>query len=391
MTDFQKLKNTNGEKEMEKFYKLACLLCLFLVASGTLWAQNMERYITLTVKSGAQIKLGFYAADASTQILIKSGEDVLEPAFGEATNAKDYLTKTVTPTTDKITVYGDLQGFDCKKNGENITELEANNTELTDLKCYQNKIAKLDVSKCAKLEVLLCYENELEELDVTHNLELLNLGCKNNKISKLDVTKNTKLEKLLIRDNNISKLDISQNKKLFWLYCSSNPLSTQELDNIYCNLPDRVSEDKIGLIGALFNDKDTRSDVVLATNKANASNKNWRVCYNNDKPIPDTKGKYVCGSNPGGGQPSDPEALVETATLAGISIAPNPFTTQLKIRNDEALNARYELLNTLGIVMRAGALQGTETTLNTADLKVGAYLLRIVSDNKSQTLHVVKE
>lgn len=84
-------------------------------------------------------------------------------------------------------------------------------------------------------------------------------------------------------------------------------------------------------------------------------------------------------------------AAVESVLLAGISVAPNPFSSLLKIKNSEAINARYELVNNNGVVVRSGILQGAETQLNTEALKTGVYLLRILSDNATRTLHVVKE
>ena len=89
-------------------------------------------------------------------------------------------------------------------------------------------------------------------------------------------------------------------------------------------------------------------------------------------------------------EPPTPNAI-ENVLLAGISIAPNPFSSLLKIKNDKAINARYELVNTNGMVMRKGSLQGTATVLNTEELKAGVYLLRIFSDKTSKTLRVVKE
>ena len=81
-------------------------------------------------------------------------------------------------------------------------------------------------------------------------------------------------------------------------------------------------------------------------------------------------------------QAENPTA-VEDVLFAGIWVAPNPFSSQLKIENKEALNARYELVNMNGEVVRSGALQGAETVLKTEELKAGAYLLRILSKQLS--------
>lgn len=82
---------------------------------------------------------------------------------------------------------------------------------------------------------------------------------------------------------------------------------------------------------------------------------------------------------------------VEDAALESMVVAPNPFTSQLRISNPEGVEARHELVNTNGVVVRDGALQGVETVLNTENLNTGVYLLRLLSGTSSKTLRVVKE
>ncbi len=82
---------------------------------------------------------------------------------------------------------------------------------------------------------------------------------------------------------------------------------------------------------------------------------------------------------------------VEDAALESMVVAPNPLTSQLRISNPEGVEARYELVNTIGVVVRGGALQGVETVLNTENLNAGVYLLRLLSGTSSKTLRVVKE
>ena len=85
------------------------------------------------------------------------------------------------------------------------------------------------------------------------------------------------------------------------------------------------------------------------------------------------------------------ETPVTDAQFAKVQVVPNPFALQLKIKNEEAVNARYELINTNGVVVRSGALQDVETVLNTEDLAAGVYLLRILAGSETKTLRVVKE
>ena len=89
--------------------------------------------------------------------------------------------------------------------------------------------------------------------------------------------------------------------------------------------------------------------------------------------------------------PDNPNA-VEEALFANISVAPNPFSSQLRISHKEAINVRYALLDAKGTTLIQGVLEGAETTLNTENLKAGIYLLRLSADNgATKTITVVKD
>ena len=87
----------------------------------------------------------------------------------------------------------------------------------------------------------------------------------------------------------------------------------------------------------------------------------------------------------------DQGGAVEDALLAGIAVAPNPFSAQLRIQNPEELTARYELVNASGVVVRAGALSGSETLVDTEALVSGLYFVRITAQNGAQkVVRVIK-
>ena len=71
------------------------------------------------------------------------------------------------------------------------------------------------------------------------------------------------------------------------------------------------------------------------------------------------------------------ENAVEDALLAHITVAPNPFSSQLRIVNPEGIAVRYELVTLTGSVVRAGALEGTETMVDTETLPAGLYFVRL--------------
>ena len=90
-------------------------------------------------------------------------------------------------------------------------------------------------------------------------------------------------------------------------------------------------------------------------------------------------------------EPEKPGTAVEDVVLAGISVAPNPFTSQLRIVNPEGVVGRYTLVNTLGGVVRSGALSGTEVFVDTEALPAGLYFVRVTGQNgATRVLRVVK-
>ncbi|MGP1461582.1 MAG: hypothetical protein ACTTKF_08405, partial [Bacteroides sp.] len=80
------------------------------------------------------------------------------------------------------------------------------------------------------------------------------------------------------------------------------------------------------------------------------------------------------GNNGGTWQPQKPRTAVEDAVLASFAVAPNPFTSQLRIENPEGVAAHYELVNASGLVVRSGAFSATEVFVDTEALPQGSIL-----------------
>ena len=284
---------------MKKVVLFFALIVGILVSASTMQAQtvNMSRYITLTVKSGNNILLCFKAAAAGTPIRIVSGSNTYDitadtdlPVDPDAYSAGD----------NKMTVYGNLTGFDCSQNDYDITAIDvSHNTQLTELDCFRNDISSLDVSKNTQLERLSCGSNNLTSLDVSKNTQLTKLYCGSNKLTTLDVSKNTKLERLSCYKNRLSSLDVSKNTQLKTLHCHGNNFSTQALDAIYCALPARLPSDNAQIFPLDESSPISEQNMVTATNAANASAKKWKVQkYNgSDNPNITTTGTYVCQVN----------------------------------------------------------------------------------------------
>lgn len=85
------------------------------------------------------------------------------------------------------------------------------------------------------------------------------------------------------------------------------------------------------------------------------------------------------------------ENAVEEALLAHISVALNPFSSQLRIVNPEGIAVRYALVTLTGSVVRAGALEGTETMVDTETLPTGLYFVRLKAQGGARkTLKISK-
>ena len=102
-------------------------------------------------------------------------------------------------------------------------------TRLESLRCNDNNLKELDLSKNTKLQIIDCGNNDLTSLDLSNNTDLETLDCSGNtKLSGLNVSKCKNLETLGCPTCKLSTLDLSNNPDLRVLICSEN--SIKELD-----------------------------------------------------------------------------------------------------------------------------------------------------------------
>ena len=115
--------------------------------------------------------------------------------------------------------------------GKNISSLKGLEyfTALTDLRCFDNQLTTLDVSKNTALTYLDCGNNQLTALDVSKNTVLKELRCDNNQLTSLDVLRNTALTSLSCSINQLTALDVSKNTALTWLDCGNNQLTALDV------------------------------------------------------------------------------------------------------------------------------------------------------------------
>ena len=146
-----------------------------------------------------------------------------------------YNNKLTTLDVSKNTA---LTYLDCDYN--QLTALDVSkNTALTELYCNENRLTSLDVSKNTALLYLTCVVNQLTSLDVSKNTALTELNCSINELTALDVSKNTALTGLKCRNNQLTVLDVSKNTALTDLDCRNNQLTSLDVSNtnmvdLYC-------------------------------------------------------------------------------------------------------------------------------------------------------------
>ncbi len=289
---------------------------------ATLWTSalhaqnvNMDRFITLKVKEGTQIKMKMKAASNNIAVRIVSGSEVYNLTVGTSeTILQEYRAGAAT-----MTIYGNITEFDCAENSFNLTAVDpSKNPMLTLLRCYNNQLTELNVTQLEQLEWLYCQNNQLTELNLSQNKRLgwlscygnrltsldlrknkmlIWLYCENNSLELLDISQNKYVTEIKCQNNRLASLDISQNTNLNTLYCQNNQFSTQAIEDIYCALPNRKNQES-GTLVVVNDSKSANHATVMATTAKNATAKNWKLVYGSsiNKELPVTSGNYICGS-----------------------------------------------------------------------------------------------
>ncbi len=277
---------------MKYLTKLMMTTLFGIIMLSSAMAQNMNRYVTLTVTDEENIILNFQAASNNVPIKIISGNQEYNLTVDTNWTVGYYATGATT-----MTIYGDLAKLRCYLNSYEISGLDAShNTALTYLDCSHNKLTSLNISGCTALTYLDCEDNQLTSLDISSCTNLTTFFCNDNKISNLNTSQNTALTNLACENNQLTSLDVSSNTALTTLNCYGNSFNTDDVDALFCSLPERETSDN-AKIYILEYSSDPNYNNVIASNKQNALNKNWSVYYRedfNNLDIPETTGSYVC-------------------------------------------------------------------------------------------------
>lgn len=90
------------------------------------------------------------------------------------------------------------------------------------------------------------------------------------------------------------------------------------------------------------------------------------------------------------GKSAEPQT-VEDSLLTNITVAPNPFTSLLRIVNPNGVALRYELVDLMGTILRSGVSDSIELFIATSELPSGVYFVRLAAQTGIQkTVRVSK-
>lgn len=219
---------------------LSILLCLVMVVGLLPTAAFAAGYVEINETNFPDAKFRSFVKEN----LDKNKDNILDA--GEIAAVKKIeANKMGIKSLEGVGFFTALETLKCWDN--ELTALDVSkNTELTRLYCRSNRLAALDVTQNKNLEELDCESDsllsymKLTKLDVSQNKALKKLNCYGVKMKELNVSGCTALERLDCGGNQLDALDVSQNTKLTFLDCASNQLTAldvsknPELKDLYC-------------------------------------------------------------------------------------------------------------------------------------------------------------
>lgn len=226
---------------MRKYLLFAAITALFAFCGCENYDEDLKHdpQITFTTnkKVGETIVLRFSETGMPTEVTgaKKISEEVInmDGGFFEA----GVVDVTYSLTSQTVVIKGDITGLRCENNS--MASMDVSRCPgLTLLQCNNNQLTTLNVSNNPELIYFFCSYNQLAQLDVSKNTKLEVLSCSNNKITSLDVSKNTELGVLYCNNNKLSSLDVSKHTGLYNLDCRFNKIKVAEMSKIIKALPD---------------------------------------------------------------------------------------------------------------------------------------------------------
>ena len=258
-----------------------------------------------------------------------SGNPALHVLYAN-NNEFTQLSLTQQPELEKVEVMGNK-----------LQSLSISAPILSDLRCSNNPLQKIDLTKTPLLKYLFCQKTQLQELDLKANKELCELLASDNQLREIDLSENKDLYLLWLDGNQFTELDIAPfASNLFSLFLANNQFSTPQLQKIVNQLPDI-------------------SGITVSANKAWW--KKWLRLTNNpgasevDLTLPLRNGWRIDLKENWPGEPSN----LAIPLYSGINIA--QYGANLLITAPNGHAAEYTIYTIEGLPIRGLALSQGET------------------------------
>lgn len=205
----------------------------FDVSKATNWNGGSVSGMILTVEDGKdEVSYQYDCGKGVKPIFIfETSLPINEKNFPDP-NFRKYIKTYKAGGRDVLTVEEQRKVETIEVEGKNISSLRGIEAfpNLTELKCGNNSIQKLDLRQNPKLKTLKCNKNQLTQLDLSKNPDIDYLNCSENQLEQLDVSHLKDLVTLNCSHNDLEQLDVRNSKFLETLYCSSNRLTELDAD-----------------------------------------------------------------------------------------------------------------------------------------------------------------
>ena len=205
----------------------------FDVSKATNWTGGSVSDTTLSVNAGVEEVSYQYDCGKGVKptFIFETSLPINEKNFPDP-NFRKYIKTYKAGGRDVLTVEEQRKVETIEVEGKNISSLRGIEAfpNLTELKCGNNSIQKLDLRQNPKLKTLKCNKNQLTQLDLSKNPDIDYLNCSENQLKQLDVSHLKDLVMLDCSHNDLEQLDVRNSKFLETLYCSWNRLTELDAD-----------------------------------------------------------------------------------------------------------------------------------------------------------------
>ena len=205
----------------------------FNVGKATNWNGGSVSGTILTVEDGKDEVSYQYDCGNGVKLtfIFETSLPINEDNFPDP-NFRNYIKTYKAGGRDVLTVEEQRKVETIEVEGKNISSLRGIEAfpNLTELKCGNNSIQKLDLRQNPKLKTLKCNKNQLTQLDLSKNPDIDYLNCSENQLEQLDVSHLKDLVMLNCSHNDLEQLDVRNSKFLETLYCSWNRLTELDAD-----------------------------------------------------------------------------------------------------------------------------------------------------------------